>query len=157
ASETPAVSVSEAVPSLAPDAPLVVPLRPGLERDQVGGKAAGLSEIMDRCRVPAGFVVTTAAYRLHLAGGIEEMLRAAAAEPGAAAASRRARAAILSGAVPDEVRHAIGAFPLPGERLAVRSSATIEDGPLGSLAGLFDSSLGVRATDLVDRVRRTWA
>ena len=40
----------------------------------------------------------------------------------------------------------------------MRSSATIEDGPLGSLAGLFDTYLGVAGfDDLVHRVRWAWA
>ena len=138
---------------------LVVPFGPGLTREEAGGKAAGLSEIVGACRVPAGFVVTTTAYRLHIAGEIEEKLRRASEEASDAEASRRARAAIFSSAVPVEVRSATEAAcrELAAQRLAVRSSATIEDGPLGSLAGLFDSSLGVRRSDLVDRVRATWA
>src|SRR5258706_55115 len=67
--------------------------------------------------------------------------------------SRRARAAILSGDIPDEIVEAIrdAARQLGGARLAVRSSATIEDGPVGSLAGLFDTYLGVETIDeLVD-------
>jgi pyruvate,water dikinase len=145
---------------------LVVPLRSGVrsERALVGGKAAALIEILDalpaRCRIPDGFVVTAASYRLHLLGEIGEKLRLAAEGTDDAAISRRARAALLAGEIPAEVRDAIaGAFrTLGAERLAVRSSATIEDGPIGSLAGLFDTYLGVRgAHDLCDRIRWIWA
>ena len=145
---------------------LVVPMRPGVrsERALVGGKAASLIEILDAlpdgCRIPRGFVVTSSSYRLHLLGEIGEKLRLAAEAPDDAAISRRARAALLAGEIPDEVRAAISeAFDETGaSRWAVRSSATIEDGPIGSLAGLFDTYLGVRGLpEVLDRVRWIWA
>jgi pyruvate,water dikinase len=145
---------------------LVLPLAPGSrnERALVGGKAAGLLEILGAlppgARVPAGFVVTSAAYRLHLLGEIGEKLRLATEARDDAAVSRKARAAMLAGEVPDEIAAAIAESfgTLPAPRLAVRSSATIEDGPIGSLAGLFDTYLGVRGLpDLIDRVRWIWA
>jgi pyruvate,water dikinase len=130
----------------------------------VGGKAHALLDVRDAaphdCRIPRGFVVTSAAYRLHLLGETGEKLRLAIDAPDDNAISRRARAALLSGDLPDEVREAIReAFDALGaSRLAVRSSATIEDGPLGSLAGLFDTYLGVTGfSDLIDRVRWAWA
>jgi pyruvate,water dikinase len=145
---------------------LVVPLVSGAPRERalVGGKAQALidaREVMpEGCRVPRGFVVTSAAYRLHLLGETGEKLRLAGDEIDQNATSRRARAAILAGDVPDEVRDAIKAAfdALGANRFAVRSSATIEDGPLGSLAGLFDTYLGVSGLDdLVDRIRWSWA
>jgi pyruvate,water dikinase len=105
-------------------------------------------------------VVTSAAYRLHLLGETGEKLRIAVEQLDDNAISRKARAALLSGDIPDEVRDAIKvAFDTLGAaRFAVRSSATIEDGPLGSLAGLFDTYLGVSGfDDLVDRIRWAWA
>jgi len=58
--------------------------------------------------------------------------------------------------VRDEIREAYNA--LGAHRFAVRSSATIEDGPLGSLAGLFDTYLGVTGfEELLDRIRWAWA
>ena len=145
---------------------LVVPLVAGAphERALVGGKAQALFAVRDAapgaCRIPRGFVVTSAAYRLHLLGETGEKLRLAADAVDDNAVSRWARAALLSGEVPDEVRDAIRAAfdALGASRLAVRSSATIEDGPLGSLAGLFDTYLGVTGfPDLLDRVRWAWA
>ncbi|HEX5041863.1 MAG TPA: PEP/pyruvate-binding domain-containing protein [Candidatus Polarisedimenticolaceae bacterium] len=146
---------------------LVVPLRADAPRDRasVGGKAAGLIEAWPHlppgCRVPAGFVVTVAAYRLHLLGETGERLRRILAEgDGPAGTSRRARAAVLAAPVPPEVaaavhqaRQALGTGPL-----AVRSSGTHEDGAHASLAGMFDTYLGVRSEpDLLDRLRRCWA
>jgi phosphoenolpyruvate synthase/pyruvate phosphate dikinase len=90
----------------------------------VGGKAAGLIEawahLPHGCRVPAGFVVTATAYRLHLLGESGERLRRVLQEAdGPAAVSRRARAALLAAPVPTEVaeavqhaRQALGAVPL---------------------------------------------
>ncbi|HEX4824976.1 MAG TPA: PEP/pyruvate-binding domain-containing protein [Candidatus Polarisedimenticolaceae bacterium] len=134
------------------DPRFVVPLAPGLARQDVGGKAAGLSAVMNQCRVPSGFVVTAAAYRRHIEGEVDEKLRRASD-------SRHARAAILASPVPGDVRNSIEAASreLSASRLAVRSSATIEDGPQGTLAGLFDSRLGVSPASLVSSVRATWA
>jgi pyruvate,water dikinase len=145
---------------------LVVPLASGSPRERalVGGKAQALIDarevVPEGCRVPRGFVVTAAAYRLHLLGETGEKLRLAVDEIDENATSRKARAALLAGDVPDEVREAIKAAfdALGADRFAVRSSATIEDGPLGSLAGLFDTYLGVSGfDDLVDRIRWAWA
>jgi pyruvate, water dikinase len=145
---------------------LVVPIRPGAPQDRglVGGKAQALFEIAGSlpqdCRIPRGFVVTAAGYRLHLLGETGEKVRLAAEDPDENATSRKARAAILSGDIPEEVIEAVtaGFDSLGAARLAVRSSATIEDGPLGSMAGLFDSYLGVSGKDdLVHRVRWAWA
>ena len=146
---------------------LVVPLRVDTPRDRasVGGKAAGLIEAWPHlppgCRVAAGFVVTVAAYRLHLLGETGERLRRILGEgDGPAGAPRRARAAVLAAPVPTEVREAVGqARRVVGHvPLAVRSSGTHEDGAHASLAGMFDTYLGVRSeADLLDRLRRCWA
>jgi len=145
---------------------LVVSLVQGTPHDRqlVGGKAHALIEALDAvpeaCRIPRGFVVTSAAYRLHLLGETGEKLRLAVEQVDENAVSRKARAALLSGDVPDEVVEAIReAFDaMAMGRFAVRSSATIEDGPLGSLAGLFDTYLGVSGfADVLDRIRWSWA
>lgn len=145
---------------------LVVPLFAAgpQDRGRVGGKAAGLLEIRavlpDRCIVPDGFVVASAAYRLHVLGEIEGRLEAALREADDAGASRRARAAILSADLPEDVARAVRSAleKLGAERVAVRSSATIEDGASSSLAGQFDTALGVVGlTDVLHRIRQTWA
>lgn len=147
--------------------PLVVALDgvPAFDRALVGGKAAGLLEVRHLlppgCRVPQGFVLTSAAYRLHVRGEIGDTLRAILREgDDDERISRRARAAILSGEVPAEVARAVSSASaaLLAQRLAVRSSSTVEDGPAGSLAGLFDTFLGVRGVaELLNRIRWAWA
>jgi len=146
--------------------PLVVSLEDGHgDADSCGGKAAGLcglgSVLPAGCSVPPGFVVTTAAYRLHLLGEAGDRLRSARKKArGSRALSRLARAAIWSAPLPEEVSAAIldGLGGLSAQRLAVRASSPLEGGPAGSLAGLFDTFLGVRGVDeTIDRIRRAWA
>lgn len=145
---------------------LVLPLDDAMPRDRtlVGGKAAGLAEVRhlvpEDCRIPRGFVVTSAAYRMHTLGEVGVGLSRAMEAGADAAVSRKARAAILAAPMPAEVAEAIAeAFPpFAGTPLAVRSSATAEDGPIGSFAGVFDSYLGVAGLEaLRDRIRRAWA
>ncbi len=148
-------------------APLVARLEGtlGHDRSLVGGKAAGILEVRHLlppgCRIPRGFVVTSAAYRLHVRGEIGEHLKKSLREgEDEAQVSRRARAALLSGEIPGEVVRAVGSSlrGLVCARLAVRSSATVEDGPAGSLAGQFDTYLGVRGLpELLNRIRWAWA
>jgi pyruvate,water dikinase len=135
------------------------------ERSVVGGKALGLMRFASRlprdCRIPHGFVVTTSAYRVHLLGEVGEKIDRAIERGGSEAEiSRLARAAILGSPLPDEVAEAVARAhaEFGDRRLAVRSSAILEDGPESSLAGQFDTYLGVRGLDeLLDRVRWTWA
>lgn len=134
------------------------------DRQLLGGKVVGLLEIVSLlpagCRLPRGFAVTSAAYRLHLLGETGERVEQALRVGDDAAASRLARAAILGGDIPGEVSDAVreAEAALGAPRLAVRSSATIEDAPAGSRAGLFDTYLGVHGGDeVVERIRRAWA
>ena len=147
---------------------LIIPLdaEDGIrDRSLVGGKGAGLfqvrSSLPSGCRIPWGFVVTTSAYKLHLLGEngerVREALESGGDEP---SISRRAKAAILGSPIPPEVGRALAAAIAGREsiRLAVRSSGTLEDGPAGSLAGQYDSYLGVRGRDELDRrIRMAWA
>jgi pyruvate,water dikinase len=102
--------------------------------DQVGGKAAGLGEMIRAGeRVPDGFCITTAAHE-------------------AARAS--------SGVLPDDLRREIVAAygRLGAGAVAVRSSATAEDLRHASFAGQYDTFLGVTGADaLIDAVQRCWA
>ena len=112
----------------------------------VGGKGAQLGELarIPGVRVPAGFCVTTAAYRAALAG-----------------LHRPDRAAVLAAPVPDGLVDDIGAALDrlgPDAAYAVRSSATAEDLPSASFAGQHDSYLGVVGRDaVVEHVRLVWA
>jgi pyruvate,water dikinase len=116
--------------------PVVVPLAGigSAHPDLVGGKARGFA-VIARAGLPAphGFVVTTAAYR------------AAAADSGRmpAAVARQVTSLVA----------AMGDAPL-----AVRSSATGEDGDEHSHAGQYLTRLGVRGPDAVlDAIHACWA
>ena len=102
----------------------------------VGGKGANLGALarLPGVRVPAGFCVTTGAFRRAAAAGL--------AMPDDVAAAIRAAL----------VRHGAGAA------YAVRSSATAEDAAGTSFAGLHDTFLEVTGPDaILAHVVRVWA
>ena len=124
--------------------------------------------------VPAGFVITTAAYRAFVArhalgATIEDALRGsdldgpAACEAAAAVIRRRFAGAPLPPelAVPIRAAHQGLVLSLPGGEttaLAVRSSATAEDLPAASFAGQQETVLGVRGgQELHAAVLRCWS
>jgi rifampicin phosphotransferase len=129
-----------------------------LDRTQVavvGGKGAHLGELsrIDGVRLPAGFCVTTGAFRRVTAEApaIDDRLeRLSRLEPddreAVRALSAELRTTLEVIAVPDDVAAAI-VRPLAGlgehEAYAVRSSATAEDLPAASFAGLHDTYLNV--------------
>lgn len=123
----------------------------------IGGKAASLSRLRSfGAPVPAAVALTTESYRLHTRQlGIPDRASAVAVTelPGI-------RAAILECEPPPEVLEAIEASisavaPLASGDglLAVRSSATTEDSPEFSFAGLHDTALSVPAD--IDAVKRS--
>jgi phosphoenolpyruvate synthase/pyruvate phosphate dikinase len=126
---------------------------------QIGGKAASLTRLraMD-APVPPAFAITTEAYRLHTSRlGIPQ--RASAVDDAALPAIRER---IVIAPLPEEVASAIAAAidTLGLERsLAVRSSATTEDSPTFSFAGLHDTALAVECRpDAVEAAVKTcWA
>jgi len=143
------------------------------DRALVGGKSASLGELCQAgFRVPAGYVVTVRAFELALRaldpdGTIRgEIGRLPAGDPGAiASTTERIRTRIAVSPLPDDVRDQITAryrslaTTENGDvAVAVRSSATGEDGAETSFAGLQDSYLWVRGErDLLARVRDCWA
>ncbi|WP_308075113.1 PEP/pyruvate-binding domain-containing protein [Actinokineospora sp. PR83] len=112
--------------------PLVVPLSEEVGSVEVGGKARALTALARAgVPVPAGFVVTTAAFRRRT-------------DPAAVAEIRAAVAAAYAG--------------LGSPAVAVRSSATAEDLPGLSFAGQHDTFLGVEgAGEVFAAVERCWA
>ncbi len=154
--------------------PAVVPFA-GIGRGDtamVGGKAASLGELTRAgVSVPPGFVVTTAAFRAALeglwAGGGPEARVAAlrgAGDEAVAATCTRLRAEVarapLPAAVERAVREAYARLAGPGGDLpvAVRSSATSEDGEDASFAGLQDTHLWVRgAQEVLRGIRNCWS
>ena len=144
-----------------------------IDRRQValaGGKAAHLGELsrIEGVRVPAGFCVTTDAFRRIVANAPsmdERLERLARVRPEdreqIGALSAEIRCIIEEIAVPDELAAAIAReLGRLGERdaYAVRSSATAEDLPTASFAGQQDTYLNVVGPEAILRhVSRCWA
>ncbi|MFF0253285.1 rifamycin-inactivating phosphotransferase [Micromonospora zamorensis] len=136
----------------------------------VGGKAAhlgGLSRI-DGVRVPAGFCVTTAAFRRVMAEApsiddrLDQLSRLRPDDREAIRTlSAQIRRSVEETAIPGELAAAITrALTRFGDEAAyaVRSSATAEDTPTASFAGQQDTYLNVVGPEAVLRhVSRCWA
>ncbi len=139
---------------------------------RAGGKGANLGELTRAdFPVPPGFVITTDAYRLVAEPLHERILAAAAGDPDDAASI--IGHLFEQAAIPDELATAIiGAHTEltrgmdaestsvspTADAVAVRSSATAEDLPDASFAGLQDTYLNIRGPEaLLDAVRRCWA
>jgi len=136
----------------------------------VGGKGAHLGQLsrIEGIRVPAGFCVTTDAFRRIMAEApsIDERLdRLSRLNPNDREAIRTLSAEIrrnLEGiAIPDDLAAAITrSLARLGERAAyaVRSSATAEDLPTASFAGQQDTYLNVVGlAAILEHVNRCWA
>jgi pyruvate,water dikinase len=136
---------------------------------RAGGKAAALGELARAgLPVPRGFVVTADAFWSHMSGADPDgaargALGSLAADDldGIARAAADLRARVVAQALPPEVAAEVGSRYAALERagpVAVRSSATLEDSAEASFAGLQDTYLAVRGTEVVlDRVRACWA
>jgi phosphoenolpyruvate synthase/pyruvate phosphate dikinase len=136
----------------------------------VGGKGAYLGELsrIEGVRVPAGFCVTTDAFRRIMAGApsIDDRLgRLSRLNPddreSILTLSAEIRRAIEGIPIPDDVAAAVtSAIAQLGERAAyaVRSSATAEDLPTASFAGQQDTYLNVVGpAEILQHVSRCWA
>jgi rifampicin phosphotransferase len=135
-----------------------------------GGKGAALGELsrIDGIRVPAGFCVTTDAFRriMTTVPGIDGLLdRLSRLDPGGLQAIRtlsgEIRRALEGTAIPDDLAAAItrSVTRLGGQAAwAVRSSATAEDLPTASFAGQQDTYLNVVGiAAILQHVSRCWA
>ncbi len=157
--------------NIEPSVPLVLALDDAsatLER--VGGKGASLARMAEAgLPVPAGFHITTAAYRCFVTEhGLQEDILAAVSAVSAdqpatlEEASKQIAALFASRMMPDTITMAIrqayaelGGGDLP---VAVRSSATAEDLPEMSFAGQQETYLNMRGAAMVlDAVKRCWA
>ena len=136
----------------------------------VGGKGAHLGELsrIEGIRVPAGFCVTTDAFRRIRAGApsIDDQLDLLSRlRPDDRESIRTLSAEICRAldavAIPDDVAAAVtGAITQLGDRAAyaVRSSATAEDLPTASFAGQQDTYLNVVGpAAILQHVSRCWA
>ncbi len=135
-----------------------------------GGKGARLGELsrIEGIRVPAGFCVTTLAFRRLMAeaSSIDDQLdRMSRLEPNDQDAigrlSAELRRTIERVAIPEDLAAAItGSLARLGDQAAyaVRSSATAEDLPTASFAGQHDTYLNVvGAAAILQHVIRCWA
>jgi pyruvate,water dikinase len=142
------------------------------DRPAVGGKGASLGELTHAgIRVPPGFVVPVAAFEKFLASiDPEGLIRTAittlegqelAAQSATAAAVReRLRCADFPADVAEDIARAYRTLARNDAEVpvAVRSSATSEDGADASFAGLQDTYLWIRGeTAVVEHVRKCWA
>lgn len=136
----------------------------------VGGKGAHLGELsrIDGIRVPAGFCVTTDAFRRvmgdvpALDDQLDRLARVAPDDRDAIGTlSAEIRRTIEGVALPEDLVAAItGALARAGEEsaYAVRSSATAEDLPTASFAGQQDTYLNVLGRAAVlEHISRCWA
>lgn len=144
---------------------------------RVGGKNASLGEMVHHLaasgvRVPRGFAVTAAGYRLHLCeAGLEPRLREilggldTVTMGNLAGVGRRIRRLIRGTPLPPPLEEAIRAAyrRLEGDYgeecdVAVRSSATAEDLPEASFAGQQETYLNIRsAEELLEACRKCFA
>ncbi|MET0864989.1 MAG: PEP/pyruvate-binding domain-containing protein [Nakamurella sp.] len=122
-----------------------------------GGKAAPLAMLLRAgLPVPPGFIVPICAYQQAVAG----VAGAGAGVQGADLARQVIEQAQLAPELVDEIREALSRIVAPHSEgyVAVRSSASTEDGSQATAAGQHDTFLAVRGADqVVDRVRRCWA
>lgn len=136
----------------------------------VGGKGANLGELfrLEGLRVPAGFCVTTEAFRRIMkaapsTSGLLDRLSSLKAEDRDAIRelSGELRRLVEGAAMPEDLQAALTqALSRLGaeDAYAVRSSATAEDLPGASFAGQQDTYLNVSgAQAILQHVRRCWA
>jgi len=115
-----------------------------------GAKAAGLARLIAAgAQVPEGFVIERQAFREIAA--LEEVAPDAIGHALAEAGRR-----ISDGPLPADLEREVSDAAAALGRLAVRSSASVEDGELGSAAGVFASITDVACTDVWDAVRAVW-
>ncbi len=141
----------------------------------VGGKAAGLGELIKAgIPVPPGFVVTSEAYRLFIketgiASYIKHVLETVitSGKPEEyEKASELIRSKFVRTSMPHKIREEIieayrelaRRVGVDKPRVAVRSSATVEDLPEASFAGQQETYLNVEGEEeVVEHVKKAWA
>lgn len=136
---------------------------------EVGGKAAGLAELVAAgLPVAPGFVVGASAYREFLAGSSAVVAAALAGPSGgdgyAAVAERLERhladvpvPAAVDAEIRDRYRRLCAETGVDRVPVAVRSSATAEDSAAASFAGEFETWVDIAGAEaVVDHVHRCW-
>lgn len=132
-----------------------------------GGKGASLGEMTKAgIPVPPGFVVLAGAFEQfldesELNAEIEAILETVEQKNmnSVEMASEKIRSLIMSANFPEDIAMAVRSsfLELDAELVAVRSSATAEDGSSASWAGELESYLNTTAESLLENVRKCWA
>ena len=136
-----------------------------------GGKGANLGELITAgLPVPAGFVLSTDAYKAFVAANgwqaqiMELISTVSIAEPKSSElASEKILALFRQGKIADDLSEEIVSayqqlIPKTDTAVAVRSSATAEDLPTASFAGQQDTYLNIQGEEaLLDAVKKCWA
>lgn len=147
----------------------VIPLQHAAARAaaRFGPKAANQATLAQAgLPTPGGFCLDAAAYRTQLdALGLGEAARAVFQSPGVEARRHalRVKLGLMEMPIEREIREPLLAAwnalrAVPGTRVAVRSSALVEDRFGSSFAGQFESYLGLESeTDFLTAVRACWA
>ena len=127
----------------------------------VGGKALNLAEMYNNgIPVPNGFVVLSTAYDTYVTeNGCKEIIDGLLVSPLAKEAQSVAiqklfQAEKLQGELRDSILSGFREFATA--RVAVRSSATVEDLPGLSFAGQYSSFLNVSEEDLIEKIILCW-
>jgi pyruvate,water dikinase len=152
---------------LSKEMPLVIGLAeaPADRPELIGGKASNLAVAIQHLNlpVPAGFIITTRAYRFfleqnHLEDRIHAQLEGwVAGEHDERHTSRQIQYGLLAGVAPHEVTGEVRRQVEKGvEDWAVRSSAYGEDGEL-TFAGLHESLLNVPARSIIKAYKQVLA
>ncbi len=140
--------------------------------DRVGGKNASLGELArGGFNVPTGFAITTDAYKKFVKGDLEEKIKKILlSEKDMRLASIKIRELMTQNPIPTDVEdEIILAYGLIRDHIqenydeslpsfAVRSSATLEDMPHASFAGLHDTYLFVSGEkEILEKVLLCWS
>ncbi len=123
-----------------------------IDLPHAGAKARALARAQrEGLDVPAWVVLSESAFYDSLAPGLYAMLH-----PDSLSLPRTAEGVSMSGAVRSDIDAAVRDLCPHGELLAVRSSASDEDGDACSFAGQLESFLNVAPGDVPDRVLDVW-
>lgn len=125
-----------------------------LESPHAGGKARALARAQQAgLPVPPWFALSGAAFADSLSPAQRDAIAGAA---DAHAFEMTMNTVVVSPSVAHALEEAVRRLAPDGQPLAVRSSASDEDGALHSFAGQLESYLNVPPSEVADRVRRVW-
>lgn len=126
-------------------------------RSEIGGKAANLARLMKASiPIPDAWVIPAETFRQHLAlNGLDIPALSVTSNP-EREGCRQLRESIMRLDLSMDLLESFS--ELPDVSLAVRSSASVEDGRSGSYSGLFKTCLGVKKRQgLVSAIKSVWA